>query len=245
MHRMRDDPLTRLRRLNLEIAIRVVADGNAAAFARLVKRAPQQITDMLGDRKAFGEKIARYIERAAGLAPGWLDLEHDDLAADSVHNESGTPRLVHAGAGSTAFLFVPLFDAQASMGRGRPLPEHDAVVDHLMLSRSWIRVQLPTVSSPDNLAVLTATGDSMRPTFDDGDLLVIDRGVTDIRVDAVYVLALRDELYVKRIQRRITDGAWIVRSDNNLYDPVVVSDGDADGLRVLGRVVWAWNGKRL
>lgn len=85
----------------------------------------------------------------------------------------------------------------------------------------------------------------MAPTFSDGDLLLIDRGVSEIRLDAVYVLALNNELYIKRVQRRITDGAVIIKSDNPLYDPVVVENGERQNLEVLGRVVWAWNGKRL
>lgn len=140
---------------------------------------------------------------------------------------------------------VSVFDARASMGLGLAEPEHDTVVDHLRLTRAWVRTHLPTISSLESLAVLTAYGDSMTPTFSDGDILLVDRGVYDIKVDAVYVLALNNELYIKRIQRRITDGAVIVKSDNPLYDPVVVENGTREGLRVLGRVVWAWNGRKL
>lgn len=140
---------------------------------------------------------------------------------------------------------VQVFNARASMGAGFQQPEHDTVVDTLRLARGWVRAQLPALSSSNNLAVLSAYGDSMAPTFADGDVLLVDRGVQDIRLDAVYVLALNNELYVKRIQRRITDGAVIIKSDNPLYDPVVVENGEREQLRVLGRVVWAWNGRRL
>lgn len=142
-------------------------------------------------------------------------------------------------------VIVKVFDARASMGLGLAQPEHDTVVDHIRLTKGWVRTHLPTISGPDSLAVLSAYGDSMSPTFADGDILLVDRGVHDIKVDAVYVLALNNELYIKRIQRRITDGAVIIKSDNPLYDPVVVENGERDGLRVLGRVVWAWNGRKL
>lgn len=142
-------------------------------------------------------------------------------------------------------VIVKVFDARASMGLGLAQPEHDTVVDHIRLTKGWVRTHLPTISGPDSLAVISAYGDSMSPTFADGDILLVDRGVHDIKVDAVYVLALNNELYIKRIQRRITDGAVIIKSDNPLYDPVVVENGERDGLRVLGRVVWAWNGRKL
>lgn len=140
---------------------------------------------------------------------------------------------------------VPIFDARASMGLGAPQPDHETVVDHMRLTKDWVRAHLPTISAPHNLAVLSAFGDSMSPTLSDGDIMLVDRGVNDLKIDAVYVLALNDELYVKRIQRRITDGAIIIKSDNALYDPVVVTNGEKAGLRVLGRVVWAWNGRKM
>jgi phage repressor protein C with HTH and peptisase S24 domain len=140
---------------------------------------------------------------------------------------------------------IPVLDVSASMGIGAPQPDQETIVDNIRLTKRWADQNLGAISSPKNLAVLSAYGDSMSPTFSDGDLLLVDRGVTSIKLDAVYVLALNKELYIKRIQRRITDGAVIIKSDNPLYDPVTVENGERQGLQVLGRVVWAWNGKKL
>lgn len=140
---------------------------------------------------------------------------------------------------------IQVIDAVGSMGLGRPQPEHESVVDVIRLSKMWVAANLKGISRPENLSALSAYGDSMSPTFADGDILLVDRGVTEIRVDAVYVLSLNTELYIKRVQRRITDGAIIIKSDNKLYDPVVVTNGERENVQVLGRVVWAWNGHRL
>lgn len=146
---------------------------------------------------------------------------------------------------SVETVVVPIMDAGASMGFGVPQLDYETVVDNMRLTREWVRSNLPSITAPKNLAVLSAYGDSMAPTFSDGDIVLVDRGITEIKMDAVYVLALNDELYVKRIQRRITDGAVLVLSDNPAYQPVVVDNGERSGLRVLGRVVWAWNGRKL
>jgi len=84
----------------------------------------------------------------------------------------------------------------------------------------------------------------MRPTFDDGDLLLVDTGVADIKIDAVYVLALEDELYIKRLQRR-PDGKYLMISDNKSYEPYVIDNGVKQRFAVKGRVLFAWNGRRL
>lgn len=139
---------------------------------------------------------------------------------------------------------IPIFDAEGSMGIGKALPDHDTVVGTIHLNETWVRRTLSSISSPKNLAVLSACGDSMSPTFNDGDLLLIDKGVAEINLDAVYVLAFNNELFVKRIQRRM-DGSVVIKSDNPLYDPHIVQNGEREILHVLGRVVWAWNGKKL
>lgn len=141
-------------------------------------------------------------------------------------------------------VLIPVMNSAGSMGHGMPLVEEETVVDSLRLTKSWLRSNLPNISNPENLAVISARGDSMAPTFNDGDMLLVDRGVNDIKLDAVYVLTMNEELYIKRIQRRL-DGDVIIKSDNPLYDPHIVSNGDREGLKVLGRVVWAWNGKKL
>jgi phage repressor protein C with HTH and peptisase S24 domain len=221
------------RRANLLSLIAERFGGTQSAFASAIDRQSDYVSRLVHGHKGLGERLARHIEATLGLPSGWLDELHDE--------DSGLPPMPV----DRDVVAVPVLAVTASMGRGRAQPDHDLVVDYMRITRSWLRAQLPTVSSPDQLAVLSAHGDSMRPTFDDGDLLLVDRGVQEVRVDAVYVLSLRGELFVKRVQRRITDGAWIVRSDNPLYDPIVVPDGDTPPLTVLGRVIWAWNGRRL
>ncbi|AVA32993.1 hypothetical protein C3Z06_04725 [Cupriavidus metallidurans] len=139
---------------------------------------------------------------------------------------------------------VPIFDARVSMGDGFPIPDYDNVIERIQVTHTWIRDTLPSISSPRNLALLPAFGDSMEGTFSDGDMLWVDRGVNEVKIDAVYVLALRDELYVKRLQRR-PDGSVLMISDNKAYEPYLIENGEREKFQVLGRVVFAWRGKRL
>lgn len=139
-------------------------------------------------------------------------------------------------------LDVPYMNALASAGVGAYPPEHEVIVGHMRVSQNWVRRNL-VVSAPANLRTLQAYGDSMHPTFNDGDILFVDCGVQQIKLDAVYVLNVKDELYVKRVQRR-PDGAFVVKSDNPLYDPIVVKPTN-NHFQVLGRVIWVWNGRKL
>lgn len=181
-----------------------------------------------------------------------LRVRHQWLAHEdgSMEEEPGRPGLAHLArdaplpATDDTRVDIPVFDVVASMGFGATVPEHDTVVDHMRLSRDWLSRNLPGNPSMRDLAVISAYGDSMTPTFSDGDILLVDRGVMSLRVDAVYVLSFHDELYIKRIQRR-PDGSIAIISDNKVYEAIVVPPGEKESVRVLGRVLWAWNGKRL
>lgn len=85
----------------------------------------------------------------------------------------------------------------------------------------------------------------MLPTFSEGDILLVDCGVERTDVDAVYVIERHNELFVKRVQRQYADGSIVIRSDNPNYGPEVVPADKVADVRVLGRVLWAWNGRKL
>jgi hypothetical protein len=119
------------------------------------------------------------------------------------------------------------------MGAGRVVNASEPVVGGMTLSREWARGHLPAVSSYANLAVITASGDSMVPTFADGDILLVDRGVGEVKIDAIYVIGRGDELFVKRIQRRLAGGELVVRSDNPLFEPESIRGPELDRVRIL------------
>lgn len=169
------------------------------------------------------------------------------VSVDALFDEDLTKR---DGASDTApsvgsSLEIPVSSAWGSMGIGAPQPEHEAIVAGLTVSMDWVRHSLPRISHPSRLAVLTAFGRSMEPTLEDGDTMLVDRGVSEIREDGIFVIALDDELYVKRVQRRLPDKAIIIKSDNPHYEPMVVENGDRNKLEILGRVVWVWKGIKL
>ena len=85
--------------------------------------------------------------------------------------------------------------------------------------------------------IFVAAGDSMEPTINDGDLVMVDQRDDWLR-DGLFAFTLGDEARIKRLHRLI-DGVEI-RSDNDeLYSPEFVRGAQADQLQIIGRVVWA------
>lgn len=138
---------------------------------------------------------------------------------------------------------IPLLAATASMGQGADNADADMVVDVLRVTKQWVTKTFPSVSALANLRFIHAIGDSMHPTFNDGDILLVDTGVLSATVDGVYVLDAHDRLYIKRVRRRL-DGVYEISSDNPSVKTVDTLNGGNEVL-IKGRVVWVWNGRRV
>ena len=120
------------------------------------------------------------------------------------------------------------------------------VVTLVRVSEEGLRQRLirTTFTSLKNLKLLSAYGDSMAGTFEDGDVLLIDSGVSAIDRDGIYVYSRDGELQIKRLQRE-DDGSLTVISDNPRYRDRRISRTDRSTYRVHGRALLAWTAKVL
>ena len=137
---------------------------------------------------------------------------------------------------------VPLLANTASMGMGEEQISNDVMTDLISLDHDFIKTQLRP-SSMEALRFLHGYGDSMAPTLNSGDILLVDTGVIAPKIDGIYVLEAHDRLFVKRVRQRM-DGSFEVSSDNPTHKTVDTLDGSHQ-VAVRGRVIWVWNGKRV
>lgn len=229
--------------------------GVMARLAEKIDRQSSYVARVLSDNsehsRNIGEKLAREIEVACDLEPGYLDTPFDfkRYTPGSSEDESFSaipgdlPKMLSSKIESYKdTLFVPRLDVTASMGMGAEPPDANRVVSSMSIQNSWVRQNL-TISEAGNLRIITGVGDSMSPSFTHGDLLLVDVGFESISYDGVYVFSMAGQLYVKRIQREL-DGLRII-SDNTLYREMLIPH-DRDGeISIHGRVVFCWRGSHL
>ncbi len=90
----------------------------------------------------------------------------------------------------------------------------------------------------DNALIITVKGDSMSPTFLNGDYAVFILNLID--VDGLYVISINGNLMVKRLQF-VNNKKVIILSDSSLYKDEVVDRGENElnyaNFAIVGKVI--------
>ncbi|MBE2896768.1 LexA family transcriptional regulator [Pasteurellaceae bacterium HPA106] len=84
-------------------------------------------------------------------------------------------------------------------------------------------------------AMFKVDGDSMEPTLQDGQDIIVDRAKTDLREGKIFVLQHQGSMWVKKVRVNF-DNIQLI-SDNNDYPPITLTSDEADELQVIGQVV--------
>ena len=137
-------------------------------------------------------------------------------------------------------IVINKFDTGGRMGKGLTLHDQPGLIDQIRVTKEWLHKNVSAYSSDKNLCVVTGFGDSMKPTYNSGDPLIVDLGVKVVEFDAVFFFRIGEEGFIKRLQR-IPGQGLTAKSDNPLYDSWVITE-DMD-FEIFGRVLKAWESK--
>lgn len=219
------------------VKARETARLNQSELARQMGVSPQAV-----QKWEAGETVPRgqRIERLASVLSVPVSYLMSGDEGGGLRLVSDNPALTFVGK----TVVVPRLDVSGSMGHG--LAQADGymdIIERMTVSADWVRQSL-SVTNPNNLAIITGRGDSMEGTYVDGDLLLVDRGVNDLKMDAVYVMAIDGELYIKRVQRQ-PGGMIMMISDNPRYQPITIKPNELESFKVLARVILVWNARKM
>lgn len=135
-------------------------------------------------------------------------------------------------------VLVPKLAIGASAGMGTSV-DAEAVHSAVAFDPRWLR---DMGADPRALSIIRVEGDSMAPTLNDGDDILVDSSVDGKRLrDGIYVLRMDDALMVKRVARAPGQGRLAVISDNAHYKSW--DDLPIHAIHLVGRVIWT--GRRI
>jgi len=131
---------------------------------------------------------------------------------------------------------VPKLELEASAGAGAIAGE-ERPAGTIGFDRRWLKA---LGLRAENLSIIDVKGESMAPTLNNGDNIMVDRGDGAERLrDGIYVLRLDEMLMVKRValSPRMGRKALTISSDNPHFPSW--EDVDRALVDIVGRVVWA------
>lgn len=191
------------------------------------------LSRMLGRNPAY---IQQFVRR--GVPRRLRDIERRKLARYFSVPESllGGPSEEEEPSGLIAVERTPV---RASAGPGA-IPYEEAGKPYFAFDERWLKAL--TASPAGRLSIIRVEGDSMAPTLNAGDDILVDLGDSLQRLrDGIYVLRADDALVVKRLALHPVGRRVTVQSDNPAYPDW--PDCGIDEITCIGRVIWA--GRRI
>jgi phage repressor protein C with HTH and peptisase S24 domain len=206
---------------------------------------PNYVRDILigQSRNPAPEKLAKIaavlgctLDDLVGNAKGPLAGERSTAVAAPIsdhlaaYNGGLQPGVIEIGRAE--FVSIGRFDASFSAGPGSLIDPQAEPLDFHLVSMHWLRAL--TTAAPEQLAIVKVSNDSMTPTLNDGDWVLIDRAQRRASREGIYALRVFDDSWIKRISLNFRDRLVQVISDNPLYPMKELPEDEID---LIGRVI--------
>ena len=209
---MLNDPRVLLERLCAE------RGEDFAGLSRMLGRNPAYIQQFVrrGVPKRLGEAERRKLARYFSIPESLLGGPADDEPVGGLVPVKRSPVRASAGPGA--------------------IPHDQAGKPYFAFDEAWLKSL--TASPAGRLSIIRVKGDSMAPTLNAGDDILVDLGDCEGPLrDGIYVLRADDALVVKRLALHPAGWRVTVQSDNPAYPNW--PDCDIDDIQCIGRVIWA------
>lgn len=175
------------------------------------------------------------VARAYRVDPEWINnLSSMEDGFPWGEFEPPAPPVLADETGKREHVRVNLLDGEANMGAdGRINDDYPEVIRSMDFTAAYIRAVVGFVPPPGRLVLVTGRGDSMLPTIQPGEALMVDTGVTSYDNDGVYLVNLGNGQQVKRL---VDHGDSVhVHSDNPAYPSFPLPRGAIVGGKVYLR----------
>jgi hypothetical protein len=144
---------------------------------------------------------------------------------------------------------IPQYEAGGAMGRGILLEDKQpGLIKSWYVDHEWLRLNVPIHTGVKNLCIVTGFGPSMKPLYNPGDPLLMDRGIKKIDQEGVFFFRLGELGYIKQMQRIPTESGLVLRAKslNPTYDPfdINVKQQKMD-FEVFGKILTVWRSEQV
>ncbi|MDT4809352.1 putative HTH-type transcriptional regulator [compost metagenome] len=132
------------------------------------------------------------------------------------------------------------YDVRAALGGGQVVPDYPEMMPDLLVSRKHLQELGVTYSDASHLKMLTGFGQSMAPTIQHLDPMIVDVSIRDFQGDGIYAFSWHGHFYVKRLQVADAENFEMI-SDNTSHKDRLIR---IDETYIQARVLLIWNAKK-
>lgn len=183
------------------IKVREYLGLERSEFAEKLGFKPYKIKDIEIEKQKVTPEIAEYLEKNFSISGWWLLTGKGQMLNSSTSNSKNGYE-------------IDVLNVKASAGAG--IENHIVeVIDTVILDKTLFKTA-PDVS---RIKLIQVSGDSMQPTLNDGDFVIIDETKTH-GIDGVYAIQLHGQILIKRLKFKL-DGTIEIISDNKEYSPEI------------------------
>lgn len=204
------------------------------------------ISDLERGKSAASTHITK-IARVCGVSPLWLSEGIGEMlnAVDGTEESRPDYNVISADFSRERLrsgeLSIPQFNVRGAMGSGQLPADYIEVIRHVTMHKSHLEMLGIAYTSPENLAIMTGWGQSMKGTINHGEPVFVDRGITTFVGDGVYAFTWDGLVYLKRLQKESKTHFKVI-SDNRNHDPFSVPVTE---IIIHARALMVWNAQKL
>jgi phage repressor protein C with HTH and peptisase S24 domain len=207
-----DDLLAKLRKL------RAAGETTNAAIQRLLGLPSSRVSEIFAGTRRIQADEAKVLIEHFGLSEGARPI-------DAKRDSSTTPE-------SLPIEMVGIRYSDADFGLGAVFTDEVPQIELLQFPRAW--VESITYTSPMLLSWVRARGSSMKPTINDGDMILLDHSKRKVEEqDDIWAFTVGETRAIKRL--RVKGDRYQILSDNPAIPP---DEEPIDFVNIVGRVIF-------
>ena len=185
--------------------------------------------------------LTKILDLHPDISPSWLltgkgsthtGIRNNQELLPKRTNELVFPDIHHLEAPDPKeFDYIPMAKATLSAGGGAFVVSEE-FEGYYAFRKSWINA---ITTSKNNLVLLRVDGDSMDPTIQDRDTVMIDMSRRQIIEGKIFALRADNTIMIKRLSFRLNEKIQIISDNKRDFEPYEVNISD---IHILGQVIF-------
>lgn len=210
----------------IEKIMTALSVNTQAKMAEILRVSPDRIKSLVNGRaKGLSLEEMKILVKEHNISAEWLITSEGSIFT----GEKNTPNNENFNG---EFSCIPVRAVTVSAGDGANNDNED-VLYNFAYRKDWLKSR---GLFEKDLEIIVVRGDSMEPTINDGDSILINTVENEPQDGHIYVIRSGETLWVKRVQRML-DGSLSLISDNKMYAPMILNLETTPDVEIIGKVV--------